>query len=74
MQFLAIVRYSHGARITHEFRCPLERAAFVRTVRKRDPKARIRLKLLNDIDDGPPADEAGWYRFSESLPDGGIIE
>lgn len=61
MKFLAIVRYSHGGRIVHEFRCPLERKAFVESVRQNDPQARIRLKQRKDVDDAVPVDEAQWY-------------
>ncbi|MBY0513156.1 MAG: hypothetical protein K2P78_04500 [Gemmataceae bacterium] len=61
MKFLAIVRYSHGGKIIHEFICPLERATFVRQQKQDDPKCRIKVKNLKDIDDDPPADEAHWY-------------
>lgn len=74
MQFLAIVHYSHGGRITHEFRCPLERAAFVRTVRQRDPQAQVRLKFKKDIQDDPPPDEGQWYDPRQTSSEGGTIE
>ena len=39
MEFLAIVQYSHGGRITHEFRCPLERASFLTQLAEQEPEA-----------------------------------
>jgi hypothetical protein len=59
--FLAIVKYSHGGRMIHEFRCPLERKAFVDTIRKQDPAARIKLRQRKDADETVPRDEAHWY-------------
>ena len=61
MQFLAIVRYSHGGKVTHEFRCPLERKAFVASVREQDPAAKIKLKQRPESDDCAPAGESQWY-------------
>jgi hypothetical protein len=61
MQFLAIVRSSDGRKLTHEFRCPLERKAFVDQVLQQDPQAKIRLLVRKDSDDAAPADEAQWY-------------
>ena len=61
MQFLAIVRYSHGGKVTHEFRCPLERKAFVQSVREQDPAAKIKLKQRPEADDCAPAGESQWY-------------
>jgi hypothetical protein len=61
MTFLAIVKYSHGGRMTHEFRCPLERKAFVDRLRQEHPRARVKLRQLKDIDEAVPADEAQWY-------------
>jgi len=66
MKFLAIVRYSHGGRITHEFRCPLERRAFVRTVKQSDPQAKVKLKQRRDLDDMAPAGEAQWYEGGDA--------
>ena len=61
MQFLAIVRYSHGGKITHEFRCPLERKAFVDNLNKQDPLAKVKLKQRREIEDFAPAGEEQWY-------------
>ena len=61
MMFLAIVKYSHGGKVTHEFRCPLERKSFVEKVRKEDPTARIKLRQRKDLDEAVPRDEAHWY-------------
>lgn len=61
MKFLAIVRYSHGGKITHEFRCPLERQKFVEAVRAKDPAAKIRLKQRLELDECAPTGEAQWY-------------
>ena len=66
MKFLAIVRYSHGGRITHEFRCPLERMAFVSTVKQTDPQAKVKLKQRRDLDDMAPAGEAQWYEGGDA--------
>ena len=66
MKFLAIVRYSHGGRITHEFRCPLERMAFVRNLKQTDPQARIKLKQRRDPDECAPAGEAPWYERGDA--------
>jgi|GEM_PF-6505270 len=62
MKFLAIVRYSHGGRMTHEFRCPLERLAFVNNLMKTDPQASVKLKQRRELDEVAPAGEAEWYR------------
>jgi hypothetical protein len=59
--FLAIVKYSHGGRMIHEFRCPLERKNFVEKVRKEDPAARIKLRQRKDLDEAVPRDEVHWY-------------
>ena len=61
MQFLAIVRYSHGGKMIHEFRCPLERKAFVKAVKIQDPAAKVKLKQRRDVDEAAPAGEAQWY-------------
>ena len=61
MTFLAIVKYSHGGKVTHEFRCPLERKAFVDGIRQKDPAARIKLRQRKEIDEAVPHDEAQWY-------------
>ena len=61
MQFLAIVRYSHGGKVTHEFRCPLERQRFVDSVKVEDPKAKVKLKQRPERDECAPAGEAQWY-------------
>ena len=61
MQFLAIVRYSHGGKVTHEFRSPLERQAFVDSVKVQDPRAKIKLKQRTERDECAPAGEAQWY-------------
>jgi hypothetical protein len=61
MMFLAIVKYSHGGKVTHEFRCPLERKAFVDGIRQKDPAARIKLRQRKEIDEAVPQDEAQWY-------------
>lgn len=70
MKFLAIVRYSHGGRITHEFRSPLERAVFVRTVKEKDPGAKVKLRLKQDLDDYPPPGEAEWFGPRQPQPEG----
>lgn len=62
MQFLAIVWYGHGHRMIHEFRCPLERRAFLKQLEKSDPKAVVKLRQVRDVDDYPPEDEAHWYQ------------
>jgi hypothetical protein len=59
--FLAIVKYSHGGKMTHEFRCPLERKRFVDNIRKQDPAARIKLRQRRETDEVVPQDEAQWY-------------
>ena len=61
MQFLAIVRYSHGGKVTHEFRSPLERQKFVESVKAEDPAAKIKLKQRPESDECAPAGEAQWY-------------
>jgi hypothetical protein len=61
VRFLAIVSTSDGRKMTHEFRCPLERKAFVDQVLAHDPKARIKLRQRKEIDEVAPADEAQWY-------------
>ena len=61
MMFLAIVKYSHGGRMVHEFRSPLERKTFVDKVRKEDPAARVKLRQRREIDEAVPQDEAHWY-------------
>ena len=61
MTFLAIVKYSHGGRMIHEFRCPLERKSFVDNVLKNDPQARIKLRQRKEFDEAVPKDEAQWY-------------
>jgi hypothetical protein len=61
MRFLAVVKYSHGGRMTHEFRCPLERAIFVCKVRTDDPGAKIKLRQRKEIDETVPRDEVHWY-------------
>ena len=66
MKFLAIVRYSHGGRITHEFRCPLERMAFVWNLKQTDPQARIKFKQRRDPDECAPAGEAQWYERGDA--------
>ena len=61
MQFLAIVRYSHGGKVIHEFRCPLARQRFVDSVKAQDPAAKIKLKQRTEPDECAPAGEAQWY-------------
>ena len=61
MKFLAIVKYSHGGRMVHEFRCPLERKAFVDRLRQEDPQARVKLRQRKEVDEAVPVDEAQWY-------------
>jgi len=66
MKFLVIVRYSHGGRITHEFRCPLERMAFVRSLKQTDPKAKVKFKQRRELDEVAPAGEAQWYEGGDA--------
>lgn len=61
MEFLAIVQYGHGGRITHEFRCPLERAAFLAQLAEQDPEAEVLHQDRTEPEDHPPIDEAHWY-------------
>lgn len=61
MCFLAIIKTSDGRKMTHEFRCPLERKAFVDQILAQDPTAQIKLRQRKEVDEAAPADEAQWY-------------
>ena len=65
MRFLAIIRYPQGGQLVHEFRCPLERASFVRLLKQSEPKVKVKLRDRVDRPDDEDVSEAQWYRPQE---------
>lgn len=61
MKFFARIRLTNGGRQVIAFRCPGERAQFIRDILKRDPGARVRTVNRPEVKEVCP-DDLPWVR------------